>query len=146
MGNRSTFLSTPSARRATSSLVPSFFSITYFYPRLPRGGRLSVPRDFSKVKSISIHTLREEGDRRVLLTLFMSVQNQSLPSGTNSSRSAGWQSKTVHSLSRTSSGICLTELLFMPDRVGWRIPVIATKSFCLMPFSASTAFNLMRII
>ena len=56
------FLSTPSARRATVNLLrqPSF-SI-YFYPRPPRGGRLyllTVPPTSIK---ISIHALREEGD------------------------------------------------------------------------------------
>ena len=82
----SLFLSTPSARRATlqgwSASAPS----RYFYPRPPRGGRqvcqnvissaaifLSTPsarrateqRHHSPYRcAISIHALREEGDRR----------------------------------------------------------------------------------
>ena len=80
------FLSTPSARRAT--VWPSKISSAkgYFYPRPPRGGRRSWPpppsapsghfyprpprggRPFQSLKVavinyISIHALREEGDR-----------------------------------------------------------------------------------
>ena len=79
------FLSTPSARRATVPLLLPCPSRNHFYPRPPRGGRLrmrspspastvflSTPSarratDYaSKVKHaqrISIHALREEGDR-----------------------------------------------------------------------------------
>ena len=80
-----TFLSTPSARRATQSrekaLQNQIISIhalreegdkdilmglplkeKYFYPRPPRGGRrLHWPRLLTTA-SISIHALREEGD------------------------------------------------------------------------------------
>ena len=60
-----TFLSTPSARRATQCLPRSALLGFYFYPRPPRGGRLcglhnNIPRII-----ISIHALREEGDRTV---------------------------------------------------------------------------------
>ena len=58
------FLSTPSARRATcrSNLLPGRYR--YFYPRPPRGGRLAGRTDNVAVIRISIHALREEGDRR----------------------------------------------------------------------------------
>ena len=80
------FLSTPSARRATSkgmdAATPDLISIhalreegdtwhfakrplqmKYFYPRPPRGGRLSFLRRYlHKGRKISIHALREEGD------------------------------------------------------------------------------------
>ena len=78
------FLSTPSARRATSRSSRSDFSSSDFYPRPPRGGRqqlyvgqgrgeefLSTPsarrataggRKSRKAPMISIHALREEGD------------------------------------------------------------------------------------
>ena len=82
---RSLFLSTPSARRATSAGCPWPFLRGHFYPRPPRGGRpgtteiaaiaggvfLSTPSArratcwmFSGRSSrlISIHALREEGD------------------------------------------------------------------------------------
>ena len=38
------------------------FRPVYFYPRPPRGGRLSIKRQLGDIKSISIHALREEGD------------------------------------------------------------------------------------
>ena len=56
------FLSTPSARRATSSVFDSLFFAEYFYPRPPRGGRpIKMPRKHL-THDISIHALREEGD------------------------------------------------------------------------------------
>ena len=57
-----TFLSTPSARRATLQFSSRWFSSMYFYPRPPRGGRpLWLPLSFLHAY-ISIHALREEGD------------------------------------------------------------------------------------
>ena len=58
------FLSTPSARRATA--VPEFCTLRtiYFYPRPPRGGRPAVLRAVVPQDGISIHALREEGDKR----------------------------------------------------------------------------------
>ena len=80
------FLSTPSARRATTqalardqrrfdisihalreegdySLTGTALSASDFYPRPPRGGRrISYRRDAATMR-ISIHALREEGDR-----------------------------------------------------------------------------------
>ena len=79
------FLSTPSARRATlaarsPSSTPVYFyprpprggrhyhndselSILDFYPRPPRGGRQRAPHRGADADPISIHALREEGDR-----------------------------------------------------------------------------------
>ena len=55
------FLSTPSARRATTFRDPLPLGHGDFYPRPPRGGR---PMLFilSAGQKISIHALREEGD------------------------------------------------------------------------------------
>ena len=39
-------------------------SVEDFYPRPPRGGRLKVQRPRRRNRAISIHALREEGDRR----------------------------------------------------------------------------------
>ena len=87
-GERTRFLSTPSARRATGetgamSVTPINISIHalreegdldirkhgqttgYFYPRPPRGGRLFVFPLYYVSVIISIHALREEGDRRL---------------------------------------------------------------------------------
>ena len=58
------FLSTPSARRATSSSLARACTPTYFYPRPPRGGRLSTRAAMQHRYMISIHALREEGDGR----------------------------------------------------------------------------------
>ena len=66
------FLSTPSARRATRSTGGRSTSPGYFYPRPPRGGRLLLFCTESYPLEISIHALREEGDprpRSVLLLL-----------------------------------------------------------------------------
>ena len=61
---RSTFLSTPSARRATRVLFLPRLRRHYFYPRPPRGGRrLAHPFRLFR-HEISIHALREEGDKR----------------------------------------------------------------------------------
>ena len=43
---------------------PTTYSMTYFYPRPPRGGRRLRPALFSGGTGISIHALREEGDHR----------------------------------------------------------------------------------
>ena len=93
------FLSTPSARRATSARMMAAVEIPDFYPRPPRGGRLlmaamdftiflflSTPsarratgmsRPLRTVCGISIHALREEGDpastRRTLRPLRISI-------------------------------------------------------------------------
>ena len=81
------FLSTPSARRATFSPINSFqcshnfyprpprggrpasaFSVfsasCYFYPRPPRGGRHLLSFQICINRFISIHALREEGDKQ----------------------------------------------------------------------------------
>ena len=56
------FLSTPSARRATSPPATWPASSGDFYPRPPRGGRHQECRQAKRLWVISIHALREEGD------------------------------------------------------------------------------------
>ena len=56
------FLSTPSARRATFRLPWCRCSATYFYPRPLRGGRHAARGKFRPASRISIHALCEEGD------------------------------------------------------------------------------------
>ena len=58
----SSFLSTPSARRATSGSIRSSIWQPNFYPRPPRGGRHAGSIDIEVTAVISIHALREEGD------------------------------------------------------------------------------------
>ena len=56
------FLSTPSARRATSTVMGWRLTGAYFYPRPPRGGRRRHSSRAPFKPEISIHALREEGD------------------------------------------------------------------------------------
>ena len=56
------FLSTPSARRATNSAEFVKTQIRHFYPRPPRGGRHGPLGGLKNGIEISIHALREEGD------------------------------------------------------------------------------------
>ena len=58
-----TFLSTPSARRATRQTQTVAQASSYFYPRPPRGGRPPQLDQSYLASSISIHALREEGDQ-----------------------------------------------------------------------------------
>ena len=58
------FLSTPSARRATDQASPEHRNRGNFYPRPPRGGRLITSKAHEPSLLISIHALREEGDGR----------------------------------------------------------------------------------
>ena len=57
------FLSTPSARRATSTVARMLAIGGNFYPRPPRGGRPMLPQHGKRHQPISIHALREEGDK-----------------------------------------------------------------------------------
>ena len=58
------FLSTPSARRATSWCGSKRPRPSYFYPRPPRGGRPAGAVGWRTSCQISIHALREEGDSK----------------------------------------------------------------------------------
>ena len=63
------FLSTPSARRATPGNPAAGRIAHHFYPRPPRGGRRSAAGTFKHAARLSIHALREEGDGGRWLTL-----------------------------------------------------------------------------
>ena len=62
-GKSGAFLSPPSARRATWIFLGDNRRQKYFYPRPPRGGRQIDREAVVPVLLISIHALREEGDR-----------------------------------------------------------------------------------
>ena len=53
---------------------------TYFYPRPPRGGRLVVAYCSDAGRGISIHALREEGDKAIFFNLIQFVEFLSTPS------------------------------------------------------------------
>ena len=76
----SAFLSTPSARRATRQLLKRTNLKSDFYPRPPRGGRLSGQVYSLARFSISVHALREEGDPGLFDTAFVPSLFLSTPS------------------------------------------------------------------
>ena len=76
----SQFLSTPSARRATTRTLAACGLDRYFYPRPPRGGRLLVSVVDDHHRRISIHALREEGDQHLLSCTLQHVIFLSTPS------------------------------------------------------------------
>ena len=80
------FLSTPSARRATWSLCRNHRRDSYFYPRPPRGGRPPPHSPYLFFKNISIHALREEGDRRRTPLIYFSKIFLSTPSARRATR------------------------------------------------------------
>ena len=89
----SKFLSTPSARRATSSGARPCAASGYFYPRPPRGGRRPASLDHTECSSISIHALREEGDTATLSV--MSEVRDFYPRPPRGGRHAGTEGLTV---------------------------------------------------
>ena len=62
-GKSGALLAPPSARRATWIFLGDNRRQKYFYPRPPRGGRQIDREAVVPVLMISIHALREEGDR-----------------------------------------------------------------------------------
>ena len=76
----SRFLSTPSARRATACENHRTRPECYFYPRPPRGGRRAALRLLHPRRPISIHALREEGDRSYTRRGDFSMEFLSTPS------------------------------------------------------------------
>ena len=74
------FLSTPSARRATILILRVRLFFFYFYPRPPRGGRPGVGAAEAAKILISIHALREEGDEAFSPSGFGSQKFLSTPS------------------------------------------------------------------
>ena len=118
------FLSTPSARRATSFCWSTRRTTTNFYPRPPRGGRpngfpvdnnaflfLSTPSARRATRAphrgadaapISIHALREEGDADLLDKWDISIQFLSTPSARRATK--------VGSVVTTRTGISIHAL------------------------------------
>ena len=135
------FLSTPSARRATSTQEKAPRKHSNFYPRPPRGGRrwsrwfrsrdlrfLSTPSArratadcyaVSETAKISIHALREEGDDNIACGLRLGEQFLSTPSARRATSGDGLRTgKPCHFYPR-------------PPRGGRRLVV----DFCVFGFS-----------
>ena len=96
------FLSTPSARRATKRAGVFTCPLFYFYPRPPRGGRPVGLFHLLGHPAISIHALREEGDRiaRLCLSylyLFLSTPSARRATGIQSGKGR-WRIISIHAL------------------------------------------------
>ena len=89
------FLSTPSARRATGWEPQDLENLYNFYPRPPRGGRLLDYMGVPTKTAISIHALREEGDRASLLVAVDAVAFLSTPSARRATMSTSYSSPTA---------------------------------------------------
>ena len=72
-GKSQKFLSTPSARRATEATALRPRPPENFYPRPPRGGRRALLQRRRLQYKISIHALREEGDDLLLFRLLVPI-------------------------------------------------------------------------
>ena len=145
------FLSTPSARRATfaAALMPATTKDFYprpprggrrvkrqiraivrshFYPRPPRGGRLLFRCHLQRLFCISIHALREEGDRKRHRAV--GTDTNFYPRPPRGGRPAGasvqaWYSRiSIHALREEGdcqcrcSGTCRTNFYPRPPRGG----------------------------
>ena len=114
-GHRLIFLSTPSARRATTSARGSYFFVLHFYPRPPRGGRPAQRRNDPQSLHISIHALREEGDFQPDFAYWLLVGFLSTPSARRAthdglSRAVMFQLISIHALREEG------------DVMSWNIP------------------------
>ena len=116
------FLSTPSARRATKRTVSHWYEHRYFYPRPPRGGRRENDTGPWAQTQISIHALREEGDRqRYWLSCFLRDFYPRPPRGGRHEQAFGYQEAwaiSIHALREegdsTSISVAFAFLHFYP--------------------------------
>ena len=102
-----TFLSTPSARRATTPPFCIFCFSCHFYPRPPRGGRPVNESSFTKSFEISIHALREEGDRPTLSigeTACISIHALREEGDLAGAAAATWGHISIHALREEGDG------------------------------------------
>ena len=97
------FLSTPSARRATTAPCRPYTVPCHFYPRPPRGGRLRHCHRSGQGGGISIHALREEGDYTCASLVPTSRPFLSTPSARRATKSAGCPHGPVPFLSTPSA-------------------------------------------
>ena len=135
------FLSTPSARRATSSFAKRRKSVLYFYPRPPRGGRRGEFGLSSLSQLISIHALREEGDtpRRPRFRKIMHFYPRPPRGGRQQRMCHGYrgQSISIHALREEGdlrkSGRYLELLAFLstPSARRATVSIDAGGTFCL---------------
>ena len=87
------FQSTPSAWRETTVSLEPYRRTAYFNPLPPHGGRRISIRSECKFFSISIHSLRMEGDRNIEQQERESKLFQSTPSAWRETQSAAMRSR-----------------------------------------------------
>ena len=104
------FLSTPSARRATCATSSPSWRMNHFYPRPPRGGRPHLGQTVKNAVDISIHALREEGDDYKTLTIQVLCKFLSTPSARRATSSSSGDSTSVeisiHALREEGDQFC----------------------------------------
>ena len=130
--SRFLFLSTPSARRATTRIPPGSGAATNFYPRPLRGGRPYPVRTCFAGIMISIHALREEGDDVLpvwcrLWGLFLSTPSARRATFCGGSGGSGWPI-SIHALREEGDPLqsppcaLLSNFYPRPPRGGRRVP------------------------
>ena len=78
-GGRMLFQSTPSAWRETTDFFTEFFPKRHFNPLPPHGGRLRCFQNILLMFTISIHSLRMEGDHATRTVIFSTSNFNPLP-------------------------------------------------------------------
>ena len=94
------FQSTPSVGRATNIWAAAGTTSTYFNPRPPRGGRRHGQAAAARHLNISIHALREEGDRLCIIRHTIYDLFQSTPSARRATKAqfaSGWSASKFQS-------------------------------------------------
>ena len=116
-GHQAVFLSTPSARRATSSQASEQSNGQNFYPRPLRGGRPAFRDSSTITKNISIHALCEEGDppQFPLLLLFYDFYPRPLRGGrpVEWAKNLGIYKISIHALCEEGDASCKLFIVFL---------------------------------
>ena len=158
------FLSTPSARRATSCGAYHQSVRHYFYPRPPRGGRPDGAGHGRRTCCISIHALREEGDcagyvvigdtlvflstpsaRRATLWLSMSMMITAYfyprpPRGGRPRIACAWPTSFIF-LSTPSARRATWQLLRLPDHRSISIHALREEGDAISPINPTSGGN-----
>ena len=108
----SIFLSTPSARRATTAEIRKSRPNLDFYPRPPRGGRRVDGLLDHGQRDISIHALREEGDKITFADLgwyevFLSTPSARRATSLHFAFLIGGLHISIHALREEGDGVCV---------------------------------------
>ena len=127
------FLSTPSARRATSRTWLNPCSQSNFYPRPPRGGRHRFEHISARIYTISIHALREEGDARVTMPSSSSCIFLSTPSARRATQPYQFGHPYTKFLSTPSARRATFDIAMYHSGVRFLSTPSARRATCWMP-------------